>query len=77
MKINLDKLNYTDSNLIFTYLYFDNYNFYRDMNIVVNNSVYTARQTISEHEAARSSNSSSGGFGGGGFGGGGSGGGCF
>ena len=83
MKINLDKLNYTDSDLIFTYLYFDNYNFYRDMNKVVNNSVYTARQTISEHEAARSSNSSSGGFGGGssfgggGFGGGGSGGGRF
>lgn len=83
MKVNLSKLNYTDSEYLFTYLYFDNYNFYRNINRTVNNSVYNARQTISMHEAANSSSSSSGGygggssFGGGGFGGGGSGGGRF
>lgn len=75
MKINLEKMNYSD-NIDFTYLYFDNYYFSNSMTNAVNSSLSSARGTISTHELASSSDSSSGGYGGGSsFGGGGFGGG--
>lgn len=75
MKMKLERMNYSD-NIDFTYLTFDNYFFMNSMSSTINNSLASAKSTISRYEISNSSDSSSGGYGGGSsFGGGGFGGG--
>ena len=81
MKVKLQDMNYDYTN--FTFLYFNNWYFYHTLNNTMINTISQSRSTITQHQIATSSNSSSSGFGGGSsfgggsFGGGGSGGGRF
>lgn len=81
MKVKLQEFNYDSTD--FTFLDLKDIYFYKSFNNAITRSVSTARTTITQHEMAESTRSSSSGhgggssFGGGGFGGGGSGGGRF